>query len=161
MGATRIDTKKLKAAIEQAERKVDEAKKILAPYLVILTDKERAEMPRARDKFEPAGRQLARAIPEHAKIAAAVDFDAEAVIEDLDNVAALSPLAEKTAELTQQIADSKLTWLAEAWSPSLAVYAVAKAGARVDGKLRTLIEPLAAIFATRRARREPETPETP
>ena len=40
----------------------------------------------------------------------------------------------------------------EAWVPSLAVYAVAKVRAKTDGALRTVVDPMAAVFATRRGR---------
>jgi hypothetical protein len=39
-------------------------------------------------------------------------------------------------------------WLADAWGPSLAVYAAAKALATRQGALRTIVQALAPIFAT-------------
>ena len=80
------------------------------------------------------------------------------MLEDLDNADMLTPPAAKVGELQQRIADSILEWLAEVWSPSLAAYAVAQAAARTDGVLRDLIDPLAAVFATRRNRRPKPVP---
>lgn len=86
------------------------------------------------------------------EIAAATAYDGEAVLEDLDNATALTPIVEKIAELDQRISDTRLSWLAEAWVPSLAAYAVAKVRAKSDGALRTVVDPMAAVFATRRGR---------
>ena len=52
----------------------------------------------------------------------------------------------KFSELTQRIADSRLVWLADAWRPSLAVYAAAKVLATRQGALRTIVQTLAPIF---------------
>jgi hypothetical protein len=54
----------------------------------------------------------------------------------------------KLSELTQRIADSRLVWLADAWGPSLAAYAAAKALATRQGALRTIVQTLAPIFST-------------
>ena len=48
--------------------------------------------------------------------------------------------------------ETRLTWLSEAWVPSLALYAIAKVEAETDGALRTIVEPLAAVFSTPRRR---------
>src|SRR5262249_40197885 len=103
-----------------------------------------------RDGFPDAGRSLARAAVQHPEIAAVSGFESDAVVEDLDNVDVLAPLVEKVAELAQTLADTKLAWLAEAGGPSLAPYLVAKV--KRSGALRTVIDPLAAIFATARSR---------
>lgn len=152
MNYTRVDTKKLTADCEKAAKKLDEALAILGPYLVIMSDKDRAVTPRARDGFAPAARALTRAIAEHPNVAAASEFDDAAVLEDLANVEVLQPVWEKVGEISQRLADTKLTWLAEAWVPSLTAYGVAKALANTNASLRTVIAPLADIFATRRAR---------
>ena len=158
MEPTRIDSAKLKTAVAKAEKKVDEALAELASLLVVMTDADRASVPRTLDGFGPAARQFAQAMKRHPDIAAAVNYDREAVIEDLDNADTLTALAARVGELQRRLADSKLEWLAEAWSPSLAAYAVAQAAARSDGALRDLIAPLAAVFATRRNRRPKPAP---
>jgi hypothetical protein len=151
MDMTRVNTEKLTAAVEKATKKIEEAEALLAPFLVMLTERERATMLRTRDGFPEAGRQLARAIVKHPKIAAASGFEADAVTEDIANVEAIAQLGERTSALAQRLADSRLTWLAEAWAPSLAAYAMAKVGAKTDGELAAVVEPLATIFATHRA----------
>jgi hypothetical protein len=152
MRETRVDTKNLKDAVHVAAGHLDQAAAALKPYLVVISDAERASTPRTRDGFPDAGRTLARAAANHPEMVAASGFDAEAVVEDLDNVAVLAPVAEKVARLGQLLADTKLTWLAEAWVPALALYALAKVRSKADGALRTVVDPLAAIFANRRGR---------
>ena len=66
MVSTRIDTAKLKLAAEQAAKKIEEANALLAPYLVVLSDQERAKIPRTRDGFDEATRSLSRGIEGHA-----------------------------------------------------------------------------------------------
>ncbi|MEO5731975.1 MAG: hypothetical protein ABI134_10540 [Byssovorax sp.] len=152
MVSTRIDTAKLKLATEQAAKKIEEANALLAPYLVVLSDQERAKIPRTRDGFDDATRSLARGIEGHANVIAATDFDGAAVLEDLDNVKSLTPVLEKIVELNQRIADSQLVWRAEAWTPALLAYGVAKVLSRTNAALRSVVDPLAAVFATHRAR---------
>jgi hypothetical protein len=159
MELTRVDTVKLKAAVEGAVKKIDEAFALLEPYLVVLSDQERAKTPRARDGFGEAATSLSRAIADHPNIAATAGFDAEAVLEDLANVREIQPLIEKLTELHKRVADSKLVWLAEAWIPSLTAYAVAKAVSKTNAALRTVIAPLAEMFATRRGRAGKPDPE--
>jgi len=149
---TRIDTVKLKAAVALANQKVNEAFEILAPYLVVISDADRASTPRPRDGFPDAAGSLMQALGEHPDIAKVAGFDAAAVKEDLANVAELKTLAERVAEFNQRLSDSRLTWLAEAWMPSLTVYGVAKVVAENTPALRTVIAPLARIFAPRRNR---------
>ena len=157
MDYTRVDPKKLIAAVEKAADHLEQAEKALKPYLAILTDAERTTTPRAPNAFPDAGRTLARAAAKHPEVAAVADFDSEAVNEDLDNAAALAPILEKLEHLSSLVNDTRLTWLSEAWVPSLALYAVAKVKAKTDGALRAVVEPLAAVFATRRSRgKKPE-----
>lgn len=151
MKYTRVDTKKLQVAIAEATQHLDKARDALAAYTVVMTDEERAGIPRPPGNFGEAGRALARGAVDKPELAAVVDFDSEAVVEDLDNAASLAQVTEKVAEIQQQIADTRLQWLAEAWVPSLALYAVAKVRAKSDGALRTIVEPLANVFAARRA----------
>jgi hypothetical protein len=154
MQYTRIDTAKLTAAVQQAIVKIDEAAALLAPFAVIISAEERASTLRPREAFPAAGRALARAVADYPGIGAASGFDGAAVNEDLDNAEALAPLVEKLTELSRRVDDSKLVWLAEAWVPSLAAYGVAKVAARANAALRTVVAPLAEIFATHRAKKE-------
>ena len=83
---------------------------------------------------------------------AATELDSEAVLEDLDNVKDIQPVIEKIAELQRQLADSQLVWRGEAWTPSLLAYGVAKVLSRTHAALRSVVDPIAAIFATHRTR---------
>lgn len=161
MDYARVDTKKLAAALAKAEDHLDQSIALLQPYLAILTAGDRQSIPRPPLSFPTAGRSMSRAISTRPEIAAATEYDGEAVLAELDNTAALTPIAEKVAELDQRISDTRLTWLAEAWIPSLAVYAVAKVRAKSDGALRTVVDPMAAVFATRRGRPAKATSSAP
>ncbi|KYF67949.1 hypothetical protein [Sorangium cellulosum] len=158
---TRIDTAELELATAKARKKVEEAFALLAPYLVVLNEAERAAMPRAREGFEQATRSLCRAMAEHPAVATAAGFASDAVLEDLNNLDVIRPFFERVEELWQRLADSRLAWSAEAWSPSLVAYGVAKAASEVNPALRTVTAPLAKMFATRRARGAEEPPQPP
>ena len=152
MVSIRVDTAKLRLAAEKAAKKIEEADELLAPYLVVLSYQERAKIPRTREGFDDATRSLTRGIEGHPNVVAATDFDSEAVLEDLDNAKILTPLLEKSAELNQRLADSQLVWRAEAWTPALLAYGVAKVLSKTDAALRSVVDPVAAIFATYRTR---------
>jgi hypothetical protein len=156
MDLTRVDTKKLRTAVALATKKIDEAIAALDPYLDILPDADRASIMRARTDFPAAARSLAIASAQYPDVVAATDYDAEAVLEDLDNADALAVLAAPLARLQQMLDDSRLRWLAEAVLPSLELYGVAKVRAKKDGKLAQAIAPLAEVFATPRRRRANE-----
>jgi hypothetical protein len=158
MPPNRIKSADLQLAVTKAAKKIDEAMDLLAPYLVLITDEERAATPRTREAFPEMSKSLGRAIVDHPKIADAADYDSEAVQEDLTNAAALAPLAEKLTEFTQRVADSKLVWLAEAYIPSLTAYGVAKVIAKNNAALRSVIAPLAVVFATRRGKQADDAP---
>lgn len=153
MTLTRIPTDTLALALAEAERKIQEAQSLLAPFLVVLTEEERATLLRPREGFFEAGRALARAVREHPTLQAATEFDPEAVEEDLQNSLLLASLSEKLRELAQRVADSRLAWLAEAYAPSLSAYALAKVMAKTNGALRTVLDALSPVFATYRTRR--------
>lgn len=145
-------TAKLHAAAEKAAGYIQQAEQALKPFLTVMTDAERGTLAHPLSAFPPAGRTLARAAADHPEVAAVSEFDAEAVVEDLDNVEALAPVIEKLNQLQRLVADTRLLWLSEAWVPSLALYAVAKVKAKTNGALRSIVDPLAAVFSTPRRR---------
>jgi hypothetical protein len=112
---------------------------------VVLSNEERLRVPRTRAGFPDAGRNLALAIAEHPTVARAAAYDPVAVGECFDNVEQLNGLVMKLGELAQRVADSRLVWLADAWGPSLAVYAAAKALATRQGALRIIVQALARL----------------
>lgn len=156
MASKRIDPIEFEAAVSEAQAYLAVAFGLLAPYLVVLTDDERLSVPRTRTGFLEAGRKPALAIDGHPAVAQAAEYDPIAAGECLDNVAQLNGLMIKISELTQRIADSRLAWLADAWGPSLAVYAAAKALATRQGALRTIVQILAPIFATPKSSKKEE-----
>ena len=133
MASKRVDPIEFESAVSEAQAYLTVAFELLAPYLVVLSDDERLSVPRTRTGFLEAGRKLALAIDGHPAVAQAAEYDPIAAGECLDNVAQLNGLMIKLSELTQRIADSRLVWLADAWGPSLAVYAAAKALATRQG----------------------------
>ena len=149
---------KLAASATEATELVRLALLAMEGMLVELTDRERTDLPRPSVRFPEAARSLARAAIEAPDLAERAAFDAAAVTEDLDNVAALAPLMEQLAILVRRTDDSRLRWLAEAYVPSLALHGLAKAGARVDGSLEALVEPMGGIFAARRKRATKDEP---
>ena len=155
MQLTRVENAKVVAAVATARAKLDEALAALTSCLVLLTDEQRALVPRVRHDFPAAARLLAASSADHPELAAAVAYDAAAVIEDLDNVRALQPIADRATRIQKMIEDSRLEWLAEAFVPSLEYYGVAKVRAPKDAKLARDIAPLAEVFATTRHKPTP------
>jgi hypothetical protein len=154
MQPTRIDNNTLTAATMEALQLIEQAMVVLAPYVVIITPEDRRSTLKPGESFPAAGKALCRASREYPTLRAVASFEPEAVEEDLENVEALAPLAEKVLELAQRLSDSKLVWLSEAYGPCLSLYSLAKTLARQNGALRTVISPLAQIFSSLRARAE-------
>lgn len=150
MNFTRRDPEAVRQAVANAVQKLNEAHAALSGVLVLLTEAERASVPRVRSEFPEAGRLLAKASAAHPELVALTDYDAEAVTEDLDNVDALRDLDIPIARLQQLRDDSRLHWLAEAYVPTLELYGVAKVRAKKDAKLEQTIAPLADVLATPR-----------
>jgi hypothetical protein len=95
---------------------------------------------------------LATETAAHPAIVGATEYEAEAVVEDLNNVEVLDRLAAPLARIQQMVDDARLQWLAEAYVPSLELYGVAKVGAKKNGALALAIAPLAEVFSTPRKR---------
>lgn len=151
MNYTRVDPKKLRHAVTTAVAKLNEAHDALAPVLALLTAKQREKVPRVRDGIPAAARSLAAASARHPELLALCDeYDAEAIIEDLDNVEAVALLDAAIARIQQMADDSRLLWLAEAYIPTLELYGVAKVRAKKDPALEADIAPLAEVLATPR-----------
>lgn len=157
MEYTRVNTVKLQATVNKAVELLEQAAVLLEKHLELCTDAERKQLVKPPADFPPAGRKLAIAVKPHSEIVAATNFDADAVIEDLDNVEILSALEMPLKRIDQLRADSRLAWLAEAYSPSLQVYGVARVRNDIP-EVQQAIRPLAAVFATRRTRRQKAKP---
>jgi hypothetical protein len=159
MASKRIDPIQFQAAVSEASSHLTAAFELLAPFLVVLTEEERLHVPRTRQGFLEAGRKLALAIVEYPTVAQAAEYDPTAAGECLDNVAQLNGLRLKVSELAQRLADSRLVWLADAWGPSLALYAAARALATRQGALRTVVQTLAPVFANQRPQKKAKESE--
>jgi hypothetical protein len=157
MELTRRNHKTLKQAVDKATAKLDEVNAVLEPLLPLLTDAQRASVPRVRADFPDAARSLAHASADHGDIVAATEYEAEAVLEDLDNVRVLDELAARLAIAQQRIDDARLLWNAEAFVPTMELYGVAKVRAKKDGKLAKAIEPLADVLSTPRKKTKGDT----
>jgi len=150
MKLTRVDTAALKTTTDQGAKALKELTAALAPYTVVLSEVERKRTLRAPQGFADAGVKLARGIADFPDVAAVVRYDAEAVLEDLDNVAALEKLVPVLAELQQRVNDTLLSWNAEAYQQSLVAYSAAQGMERGRPELRTLVAPMAEVFESRR-----------
>ena len=159
INTTRVDTNKLTKAVNTANDHLDAAAHALEQYLVLLTNEGRAHTLRVRKDFPAAARKLADAVGPHADIVGATDFDADAVREDLDNVELLASVEQRVTNLARLLSDSRLTWRAEAFVPSLQVYGVANVRAKNNAALQQAIAPLARVFATRRRAPLPTEPK--
>jgi hypothetical protein len=158
MELTRVDTAKLRKALEAANHRLEEALAEVATLLVQLNEAERSGCVRPPVRFVDAGRDMVRVAELAPGLAQTADFHPAAVTEDLDNVALLAPLSQNVDRLKSLLDDSRLAWLAEAYQPSLVLYRLAKEGLRTNPRLEPIVLPLADVFASRRrpARGAPE-----
>jgi hypothetical protein len=152
MNLTRVDNKKLKQSVDSVVEQLEATATALAKHLPVLTEADRKGLPRPRADFPKAARSLATETAAHPAIVGATEYEAEAVVEDLNNVEVLDRLAAPLARIQQMVDDARLQWLAEAYVPSLELYGVAKVGAKKNGALALAIAPLAEVFSTPRKR---------
>lgn len=150
----RLDSKALKATADRVATKLDEVYDTLDKLLELLTPEERQAVLNPPASFLSAGKTLARAAIDHPIIAQSTGYDPKAVLEDLENVEILAPVAEKAAKVTQLLADARLAWLHEAYVPSLQVYGVAKVIAKSNAAVQQLVDPLGDVFGVGRERRK-------
>lgn len=154
MQQTSIDTSELEAAVRAASDFIAKAQDIMSPYLPVITETERASVPRARTGFFNALPKLVAATKEHPELAKTSGFDAALAEEDAANVRIIAPLLVQTKELAQQVSDASLTWTGEAVSSSLAVYRVANALVGLNPSLRMIVDTLSPLFAIGRRKIE-------
>ena len=155
MDYSRIDTAKLKAAVAKAVKKCEEADEILAPFLEVLADHERATIPRPPEGFALQARKAVEEANSQPAFAKMAGFDGGAVIEDLNNVDALVALERAHETLGRKIADARLAWTAEAYVPTLDLYYLAKRKADSDGNVQPIVDAIAPMFASRRGKKKP------
>lgn len=152
MKYTRTDSKKLSAAVGRAVKALGEAEDAVSELLVLLTPEERSTLSRPRDGFLAVARKVAHNA-DLAEIGRAAGYDAEAVLEDLTNVDALDRVRAPLAKLQQRLDDSRLLWLAEAYSMTLELYGVARARAKSDASVAAAIEDLVTHLASPRLKK--------
>lgn len=149
---TRIDSETLRADVRVAAEHIRAAIAALKPHLVRLTAEERAALLKPVTGFAEKVPALLRAAETHPELAAAVDFDAEAVQEDLDNVEILNAIAEPLRDLAQDVADTILRSRDEAYTECLTLHAVARTAARRDPALQGVVDALASLFSRKASR---------
>lgn len=161
MKLTRVDNKKLEAAVASAEKKMTEIVALLEPYMVILSEAERRSVPKPRSDFAPIGRQIALLLADYPEIAKFAEYDGAAVNEDLSNVVTLERLATPISRLLQMITDSKLRWQAEAYQQTLEGYRTAKSRMAKNDTLARALKPFLDYFSElsvkARAKRTPKS----
>jgi hypothetical protein len=150
----KVDSAAFRQAIEQAAAHITAAFELVSPFLVVLTEEQRASTPRTRSGFLEAVQKLLVAVADHPQVAAVAGLDPQGSGECADHVSRLIAVEIKLGELLQRVQDSRLAWLAELLEPSLAAYGVAKSLARKKGALRTVVQAIAPMFAL-----SPETKE--
>jgi hypothetical protein len=143
----KIDSAAFRQALEQAAAHIAAAFELVSPFLVVLTEDERASTPRTRSGFLEAVQKLLVAVVDHPQVAAVAGLDPQGSGERADHVTRLISVEIKLGELLQRVQDSRLVWLAELLEPSLVAYGVAKSLARKDGALRTVVQAIAPMFA--------------
>ena len=152
MEYTRVDSKKLAAAIAKAVALLQQADEAVGELLVLLTPQGRASLPKPKDGFEKAARTVAKNHDLDA-LKGAAEYDSESVLEDLANIDTIDALGTALDKLQQRLSDSRLLWLGEAYAMSLSLYAIAKQRAKNDPVIAKAIEPLAEFFATPRLKK--------
>ncbi|MFO0648077.1 MAG: hypothetical protein U0326_17695 [Polyangiales bacterium] len=152
MEYTRVDTKKLTAAIARVVGALRQADEALDDLTVLLTPAARSSLLKPRDGFAAAARTLAKS-GDLDDLKAAVGYESEAVLEDLANVEALDEVETLLAKIKQRVDDSSLLWLSEAYGMTLELYGVAKARAKVDARVAKAIEALVAHLASPRLKK--------
>lgn len=152
MKYTRVPNRSLTAALARAITALGEAEGAVADLLVLLTSEERSSLPRPRDGFLAVARNAAHN-GDLAELGRAVGYDAEAVLEDVANVEAIDRVRAPLAKLQQRLDDSRLLWLAEAYSMTLELYGVARARAKSDASVAAAIEDLVTHLASPRLKK--------
>jgi hypothetical protein len=150
--STRVDTKKLAAAIKKAADHIGDARAVLAPYLVLLTADERLKTLKPGEGALDAVAQVAERLskPAFAPIVQTAKMDLEAIREDVANVKLLASLGPTLAALVSRLNDTRLLWAGEAFSEALAPYGVMKAHAENDADVAEAIEPMTSHLAAGR-----------
>ena len=154
MDKTRVDSKKLQAAVAMARKHLEAAQVALNPYLADLTEAERVGLVRPSPELLRQARGFAEGLGGFPELRKLTGFESAEVVEDLDNLALLDGLA-LLDELVQRRQDSRLLWSAEVAEPCLGAYRVAKV--QSDPRLARTIEPMAAVFGA--GKRRPKKPD--
>lgn len=149
MNLTRVDSAKLKAAVDSAKANLEAALKALEAHLVILPEDERLEMLKPPANFPQAARQMAQAMTLHPEMAKFAGYEGAAAMEDLVNVEILEVLAPLIHRISQMTIDSKLKWMAELYEQTLIAYRVAKLQTKNNAKLAEDITPVVEYFSSR------------
>jgi hypothetical protein len=146
---TRVDSKKLAAAVAKVLAALKQADESLDELTVILTPQERTDIPKPKDGFETVARAVANNA-DLSELKLTVGYESDAVLEDLANVELVDALTPPLAKLGQRVTDSRLVWLGEALGMNLELYGVAKARAKHDATIAHAIEPLVTHLSTPR-----------
>ena len=151
---TRVPTHLVAELAARTAKHLDDLEGSMSELLVVLEPDERRRMPRVRNSFLEAALQFSDVLKKRPDIVAITKYDAEAVVEDLQNVLLIAPLLPRLEALAQRVSDSELQWLAEAQEPTYAAYSVARTLSERDGSLGKLIEPMRKVLSNRRSPEE-------
>jgi|JI10StandDraft_1071094.scaffolds.fasta_scaffold268236_2 hypothetical protein len=148
--SSRVNTQAFAAAVAHSLALRKQADDVLAPFLVDLTEEQRRSLSRPADAFPDRARRVAEGMGEFSEVALAAGYDREEVLEDLDNVNQIARLQDHTDAFQRRLADTRLVWLSEAYSATLAVYNVARTLVKTKPALSRIIDALKSIFSSRR-----------
>lgn len=154
-GYTRVDlallTPMVGAALEELRSSRDRLNNLIGHLR--LNAEMRKTMTRPSKAFPQAARKLAQASLDHPELAAAVKYDRDAVLEDVQVAEALQPVQQELAEMAQLVSDAILLSLHEAFVPSAGLYSVARAVAPHNAQAEEVVTALKPVFEVSASRK--------
>lgn len=144
-----LSTQNMNALIEAlklSSAPLNDVQGILLPLLPTINETERAAQPRPFSGFPAAALLLIQAVESRPQIMTLTGFNGDQLRSQLQAATELSAYLARLEELQQQLQDTRLLLLADAWSAALEVYRTAKGLEHLDPTLRAVIHPIADIF---------------
>jgi hypothetical protein len=145
--SSRVNSQAFAAAVAHSLALRKQADDVLAPFLVNLTEEQRRSMARPSDAFPDRARRVAEGMSEFPDVALAAGYDPEEVLEDLENINQIARLQDQADAFQRRLADSRLVWLWESFSATLAVYNVARTLVKTKPALSRIVDALKSIFS--------------
>ena len=139
------------AELAKLERDVESLIERVGKFGVALTTEERQQAVKPRLGWEDVVRTLAGLVSEHDVSLPGIDKDA--MLADLTLAQRVSPLAQKTEQLAQLVADTQYEARHEAWWAATAFYTALNRTSGSNASLTGKIKPLVEFFAIGRRKK--------